>query len=174
MATLTLEDGTGVSGANTYATLGYISGYCSDMGFTSWSSVSTNNQIAAVLRAMDYIESFPFKGVKVLYNQDLKWPRSGMYDEDGYALDNDTIPEGLKKALSKAAYEESQSFGVLQPNITSADYIVEKTIDVITFKYSQDKGKNMLGKPKVFYAVEEYLKPYIKDPSTDGAKVYRT
>jgi hypothetical protein len=32
----------------------------------------------------------------------------------------------------------------------------------------------MLGKPKVFYAVEEYLKPYIKDPSTDGAKVYRT
>ena len=111
-----VEDGTGSDEtANSYIDAAYVDSYCSNLGLTSWASLATTAKENAILRGMDYIESLSFKGAKYDYTNPLKWPRGGATDEDGYAIDIDEIPNNLKKALARAAYEESVSTGVLQP-----------------------------------------------------------
>lgn len=115
---LIIEDGTGVSGANTYASLATVDSYCSDRAYEAWTG---NDDIknASILRGMAYVESFFYKGKKVASDQALKWPRSGMTDEDGYTVDEDAIPLNLKYAVSEAAFREIQNPGTLQADLTS-------------------------------------------------------
>lgn len=146
MPTLILENGNiSTSTANTYATIGYIDIYCENRGLSSWATASADSKGYAVLRAMDYIDSFSFKGVKTDGNQPLKFPRAGLYDEDGYLFystntttdgvweDRGAIPKLLKYALARAAYEEKDDPEIFQPSLTSN--IKKKKVDILETEY---------------------------------------
>lgn len=51
-------------------------------------------------KANDYIESKDYKGDAV--SADTKWPRSSVY-VDGYLLDSDSVPQGIKNAEMQTA-----------------------------------------------------------------------
>lgn len=164
---LIIEDGTlSTPSANTYATASYVTTFCSDLGLASWATASTANQDAAILRAMAYIDSRSYVGVKSTDDQPLRWPRMNGYDEDGYAIDSSTIPTALKKGLARAAYEENADPGCLLPNLTKDDFITKEKIDVISITYEQ--GQNVT----VFQAIEGYLSSILV--STSYAVVKRT
>lgn len=153
------EDGSLVDNANTYASLSYVDAFCSDLGLTSWASCSTATREAAILRGMAYIESLSFKGYKSDAAQALKWPRDGVYDEDGYAIEDDEIPANLLRAVARAAYEESVSAGTLQPTRTSG--IKRERVDVIEVEYFG----NSTNSDKIFSAINGYLKGLLTEGS---------
>ena len=160
---LIVETGAVISNANTYISLDYADTYCEDMGYTAWASCTETEREAAILRAMRYIEGLSWKGIKYDYDDALKWPRSGVYDEDGYAIDYDEIPTAVKKALAQAAYEESQSSGVLLPTYQTG--IKREKIDVIEIEYF---GNSTVSAPgKVFDAILSYVKGLIEDGSNN-------
>lgn len=97
MATIIIEDGTGKTNANSYATESNLSTYAADRGITI---AGTNSQL--LITAMDYIESLDFTGVKNTKEQVLQWPRYGVYI-DGYSFDNDAIPQLLIDAQIEVA-----------------------------------------------------------------------
>jgi len=99
--TLVIEDGSIVTGANSYVDDAEYVAYALARGKTIGSD-ATAREIELIL-AMDYIESFrdQFKGVKVQFDQPLQWPRSGVYI-DGYIVDFDSIPQELKDAQMEA------------------------------------------------------------------------
>lgn len=97
MATIIIEDGTGKTDANSYATESALSTYASDRGITI---SGTNNEL--LIAAMDYIESLDFTGIKNTKAQSLQWPRYGVYI-DGYSFDNDAIPQLLIDAQIETA-----------------------------------------------------------------------
>lgn len=97
MATIVIEDGTEVAGANSYASEAELSTYAADRGVTI-----TGTPAILLIQAMDYIEQQNFKGEKNSNTQPLVWPRYGVWI-DGFAIDSDTIPQLLKDAQMEAA-----------------------------------------------------------------------
>jgi hypothetical protein len=171
---IVVEDGTGVTGANSYVSLTEVGTYCSTRGLDEWAAaVSDAVREAALLRGMDYIDSIPFKGEKEDFQNELEWPRVGWYDAISYGSVEYTtgaydayIPDGLKKATCRAAYEEILSTGVLQAASTRDDYVQTKTIDVISTTYFEG-AENTRGD---FPVVLGHLKGLLKT----GARVKRT
>ena len=163
---LIIEDGSlSTPSANTYATANYVTTYCSNLGLSEWGEGYTETWETAILRAMAYIESRNFKGIKADYDENvLKWPRAGVYDEDGYAIDDDEIPENLKRALARAAYEEYIDPGVLQRNLTRDDFTTSESVGPISMSYQQGKAST------IFRAIDAYLEGLVEGGNT----VYRT
>jgi hypothetical protein len=159
MATLVIEDGTVVTGANSYVTVAEVTTFCSDRGLTSWAELGSPDKITAIIRGMDYVETFNFKGEKYSYDDPLEWPRVGVYDdinlEPEFEEYYQEIPPGLKNAVCRAAYEESVSPGVLQTSLTSG--IRREKIDVLEIEYFGTQPSRV-----VYQTIEGYLKGLLK------------
>jgi len=134
---LIVEDGSGVESANTYVATADIDTYCSDLGLTAWAAGTTPEKEAANLRAMQYIESLSYKGIKSNSDYSLKFPRYDIWTEDGYLIDSDEIPNDLKKAVCRAAYEEIVSLGILQSNLTRSDFTKREKVSSIEMEYDK-------------------------------------
>lgn len=166
-ATLIIEDGTGtVENANSYVTVAEVTSFCTNYGLDSWLELENTAKITAILRGMAYVETFDFKGVKLKYTDPLEWPRYGVFDESyqGGSLADwsseelafyQEIPPAVKRAVCRAAYEESVSPGVLQP--AGQSNIQSETIDVISVTYF--KGVPAL---PVYPVIEGFLKGLLK------------
>ena len=100
--TLTVEDGTEVTGANTYVTDVEFVAYAAARGMSI--ATSAANREIQLIKAMDYIEGHRarFKGNKNTQAQPLQWPRYSVYI-DGFYLDDDEIPQELKDGQMEAA-----------------------------------------------------------------------
>lgn len=89
---IVVEDGSIVSGANSYASEAELTAYATARGVTL-----TAGTEELLLKAMDYLETLEYVGTKSTADQPLQWPRTGVYI-DGYALSDDAIPQELKNA----------------------------------------------------------------------------
>jgi hypothetical protein len=76
----TVEDGTGVVGANSYATVAFADAYFAERGNDVWSAITDDaDKESYLIRATDYIENFfgrRFIGEMVATDQALSWPRT--------------------------------------------------------------------------------------------------
>ena len=154
--TLTVEDGSGVTGANIHVDTTDVDLFCTNRNLTAWADVTEELKKAAILRAMDWIESRNFKGIKTNRDNPLKWPRYEVYSEDAYLLDSEVIPNNLKFAVDKAAYEESQSAGILQVNLTSDDFARRVKVGSIEVERSYSHYKT------TFQQIESYLSDLVE------------
>lgn len=88
---LIVEDGTVVTGANTYV---------AEAEFTAWALgravTITGETGAALLMAMDYLETLPFIGARYSKEQSLQWPRENVYI-DSFNYLRTEIPDDLKQ-----------------------------------------------------------------------------
>lgn len=94
---IVVEDGTIVTGANSYVTTAALTTYATARGVTLTSGAET-----LLIQAMDYIESLDYKGVRIDRDQPLKFPRAGIM-VDGFELVYTTIPDYLKNGLMHTA-----------------------------------------------------------------------
>lgn len=97
MATIVVEDGSEVTGANSYISEAGLTTYATDRGVTI-----SGTTAVLLIQAMDYLEQQLFQGEKVTDTQALQWPRNGVWI-DGYSVDNDEIPQLLKDTLCEIA-----------------------------------------------------------------------
>ena len=97
MATIIVEDGTVVPGANSYASEAELTTYAADRGVTLTAATDV-----LLIKAMDYIESLAFIGDKHKESQPLQWPRDEVYI-DRYYIERETIPKELKNGVYTAA-----------------------------------------------------------------------
>ena len=97
MATIVVEDGTVVAGANSYVTEAELTTYAADRGVTLTAATDV-----LLIKAMDYIESLAFIGDKHKESQPLQWPRDEVYI-DRYYIERETIPKELKNGVYTAA-----------------------------------------------------------------------
>lgn len=94
---IVVEDGTEVSGANSYVTEAELTAYATARGITL---AGDTEQL--LIKAMDYIEGLSYKGTKVTSTQALQWPRIGVVI-DGYVNSSDNIPTELKNGEMETA-----------------------------------------------------------------------
>lgn len=87
-----VEDGTGIPGANSYASVEFADGYFEDRNVVKWAQASQVQKQAALIRATDYINSLPvaWAAEQTYAHQELKFPR-------GKGVT--TLPTNLKRAV---------------------------------------------------------------------------
>lgn len=92
----TVEDGAGLSSANSYVSVEDADAYFADRGNTEWAAATQQSKEIALVKATDYIETrfgSRFKGTKKYSTQALSFPRAG---ESG-------VPQAVVKATCEYA-----------------------------------------------------------------------
>ncbi len=112
-----VEDGTGVTGANSYVSEDDLDTYTDDRGTT----LASGDAEAALIRATTFIDSCyrnRYPGYKTFQRlQSLEWPRTAAVDREGIPIDDDEIPIEIKKATCEAAIRELSSPQSLLPDL---------------------------------------------------------
>ena len=126
----TVEDGSIVSGANSYLSVADADTYHSDRGNAAWTGTTAVKQ-AALIKATDYIEqkyAGRWQGSYTDDDQELEWPRSGLCYPD-----EDVIPKELKNAVAILALEALSDD--LNPALDRGGAIKREKVDVIETEY---------------------------------------
>lgn len=122
---LILEDGTGLSAANSYANEATLSTYCDDRGIT----LASGDAEAALVRATAWIDSTyrtRFQGQRVKFRlQGLEWPRVGVADMSGFFVPYTEVPIEIVRATCEAAIRELAEAGSLAPDLDRGGNIKE-------------------------------------------------
>lgn len=134
---LIIEDGSIVSGANSYVSTTDLAAYAAARGITI-----SGTQEQLLLQAMDYIESLNFKGVKFTSDQALQWPRADVII-DGYLVSADSIPAELIKGQIETALAIDGGGGPLidlQPNVS------HERVGEIEVSYARGTSSNVFNR----------------------------
>lgn len=96
----TVEDGSGVPGANSYCSVAFADEYHEiDIHSSEWANASEGNKQKALSWATFYLDrEFRFKGEKTDPDNPLEWPRTGAPDHL-----SDEIPLDLLRATAELA-----------------------------------------------------------------------
>ena len=101
--TLTVEDGTRPTGANTYASAATADAYHADRAFTAWGDATADEKATALIKATDYLNGLSWNGRKVALRP-MAWPRADMW-LDGYRIEPDEVPDEVVMACCYMAGE---------------------------------------------------------------------
>lgn len=169
----TVEDGTGVVDANSYAALAEADAYFSERGVSTWTGTDDNKKVW-LIRATDYIElrfSSRFKGAKEFPDapQGLSFPRTGITGYEG-------VPVCLKRATFEYALRAIA--GPLAPDLpfeTNGLQLTGKKTKVgpieTDFQYKQTGAGSIVPAFRPYPAADTHLRPLLA-PS-GGNTVYR-
>lgn len=160
MTDIIVEDGSIVSGANSYITVSGVGVYATDYGYSDWTNSSATIKQQALFKGMRYIEGLSFKGIRQTEDQELAFPRSDLYDNDNYLIDDDVVPSKVVKALCEASILSLPDSDItLQPAVDRDDYRKKLNIaGVIIEEWDTDRG---LMKNKSI-AINDILKGLVK------------
>jgi len=148
---LVVEDGSIVTGANTYVTVAEFKAWADDRGITYGDDAAIS---ADIYRAMDYFERLQFIGNKANENQPLQWPRTEALI-DGYYADATEIPAPVKLAVYEAIVVEAA--GNSELNVQDRKTLREKIGD-IEVVYA-DNSENRKITPALQYALNKIVQP---------------
>lgn len=98
---LTVEDGTGLAGADAYASIATVDAYATARGLTAWTGEDSVKE-AAIREATVYLDaSYSWKGAIEVETQALSWPREGVTDKEGREVDG--LPQRVIDACCELA-----------------------------------------------------------------------
>lgn len=135
--TLIVEDGSGVTDANTYTTVSGAGVYFEQYGEAGWDSLTDTQKQQALLKAMRYLDNLPWKGVKYAQDQAVAWPRSEVYDRDDRLVDDDVVPEVVVAAQCELALRCLPTSGVnLQPDLIRGGKVIAESVGQMARSFS--------------------------------------
>ena len=104
MSTIVVEDGTVVTGANSYVTMAEYISYAADQNVTVTDTQTYQTQIIKAAQFIDGLEAV-LKGDTTSKTQPMAYPRDNLSDIDGWSWDNDEIPTQVKQAQMSLAID---------------------------------------------------------------------
>ena len=117
----TVEDGTGLTAANSYASEAELVTYTGDRG-VDISSYATPARESALVNASQYLDQkygARWKGTRNSRTQGLDWPRYGADDRNGFSLPSNALPREIKNATCELAIKVLQG-KTLEPDVEAA------------------------------------------------------
>lgn len=131
---LVVEDGSLVTGANSYNTLAEIRAFVTARGGNLPAADASVEAISQ--KAMDYFESYSsqFKGQKVERDQALSFPRTDL-EIDGWTYLSTEIPNQAKQAQLQLILEINNGEDPFNPPVADQN-ITRETVGPITVEYS--------------------------------------
>lgn len=156
---LIVEDGTGLSNAESFVSVANADARHSATGMTNWATLTTTEKEQALRRATNYMEGLyrsRWKGIKATQLQALSWPRGGAV-VDGYTLEGDIVPAEVANACADLALKAAA--GDLNPDLERA--IIREKVGPLETEYSAHSSQ-----AKRYSAINAALAPYLMGSST--------
>lgn len=161
MVCIVVEDGSIVTGANSYITNEEAEQLLNSIGET-YGDITPSEIKMAILKATRYTEYYrdQYQGCKVSSAQELQFPRNNVY-VDGFLISNDVIPKELKMAVATAALTLLNGDDLQIDN--DGKLITQESIGgAISVTYSEYSGT---GNELHYPLIETYLTPLFKSKS---------
>lgn len=128
-ATILVENGTQVSGANSYVTEAELDTYADERGKTI-----SGTQADLLIQAMDFLEAQNFIGLRRSYDdQPLQWPRYDVIIDD-HLLNHTEIPTELKEAQMAIAVAIDEGNG---PERTIERSTIKEKVGSLEVQYKE-------------------------------------
>jgi len=105
--TLIVENGSGLSTAESFASVSAADTRLAAQGNTNWAGLTTTEKEQALRRATQYMEQAyrqRWQGSRLNGTQALSWPRSWV-TVDGYAVASDSVPADIANACIDLAFK---------------------------------------------------------------------
>jgi hypothetical protein len=129
---IVVENGSGLSNAETYISVADATAYFSNLKVTTWTGADATKE-AALRKATRFIDDrYRFLGMKGSQPQALQWPRFNAY-QDGYLVPSNIVPDRVKWATAEAALIALT--GELQPTLPATGGERAIRVDVISVEY---------------------------------------
>ena len=149
----TLVATAGATNANSYCTVAQADAYHdTHLYATTWTDADDDQKTIGLIWATRLLDQhIAWSGNKYTAAQALRWPRSGVYDPDGYVFPVDEIPTFLKNATAELARHL-----IKEDRTADRGYgLSSLTADVITLNFdTQDE------KPTLPEAVMAFIRDY--------------
>jgi hypothetical protein len=167
--TLTKEDGTNVTGANTFVTLAEAETFFEgEFDKADWvAATDANKEIALVTAARILDQQFMWRGKRTTPGtQPMQWPRTGVQEADRH-VENNEIPTPLKEAQALIALSilTNTAFETRDPGAGGADQISAIDLGQGALKIAY-QGQSAAGATSMKYKtvvkarVQTMLEPY--------------
>ena len=123
----TVEDGSGVVGANALISVAQYKAHC-DLRGVSYSGVTDAAIEQAIVRATDWLNSLTWKGRRRYPRgaskvQGTAFPRVDMTDSEGFSVDYASVPDEVIDACAMVAVLEVAQPGAMKPTVTPGQMI---------------------------------------------------
>jgi hypothetical protein len=134
----TVEDGTGLAGANSYASLDEADDYLTANihVYTKWAALTDENKeslLAFASRVLDQRTSW--LGEKAVAASALRWPRTGCSDRDGNDIASTVVPSAVKSATIELAAAFIDADRTVE---RGSDGLKELQVDVVKFVFDEN------------------------------------
>ena len=146
---LVVENGTGLTDANSYSALASANSYHIERGNTAWAAATESDRKESLIKATQYLDGrygLWWIGKRKSAGQALDWPRRwALFEQSGEYL-SDTVPEQVKRATAEAALTAITTD--LEPDLKRGGGIQRVTVGPITEQYAS--GANpQLQRPRI-------------------------
>lgn len=131
-----VETGSGLSNANSYATLEEADAYFETHPYYSdnWNALGTPDKESLLILASSQLDALiTWRGNVGSYAQSLAWPRYGVIDDEGRLLSISAVPQRVKFAVFELAFNLSRGD---QYAASSSAGISKLKIDVIELQFT--------------------------------------
>ena len=157
--TLTVEDGSIVTGSNSFVTEDQIVSYAADRGVTLPTTSDEELDAVAVLgiKAVDYLRTQPWKGEIVETTQMMPFPRKNMNTTPSFP--ENAVPFAVIEAQLQLALLSNAGV-VLVPFSMGTGTLIKEKIGPIENVYSEKTGVSSDGFP-IFPGISALLDPWI-------------
>lgn len=163
---LIVEDGTGLSTAESYISVADADAYFSARGVTQWDG-STSHKEALLRIATEYMigrYGQQWQGYRINGTQALDWPRSDVWAY-GYPIDPDVVPDQVKRACAELAHRANS--GDLLADQSRATR--REKVDVIEVEYDPNAPRHT-----IYPQIDAMLAPLLESQGSATRKVFRT
>lgn len=155
---LTVEDGSGVAGAESFCTTAYATTYHANRGAAAWAVLTTAQKEESLRKSTDYMSQAYrglWKGLRFKSSQALDWPRANVGIEDepyGNLVATNVVPQEVKDACAILAL--TASAGSLAPNLDQQ--VMSESVGPLSVTYSAASPQYTR-----YRAVDMLLRPYL-------------
>jgi len=130
---ITVEDGTGLSNADSYLSVAAADTYHTNFGNATWTGTTAAKE-SALRKATQYLDSsYVWNGDISSLTQALGFPRINIEDFEGRVLDN-TVPKNLKDATAELALLSLS--GDLNVTTSRSNYVTKEKVGDLEIAYS--------------------------------------
>jgi phage-related baseplate assembly protein len=151
---LVVEDGTGLSTAESYASVAAADTRLNLLGNDTWDTMTTAEQEEALRRSTTFMEQnfrARWQGSRVSSTQALSWPRYSVY-VDGFSIASTTVPVDVANACIDLALKAAA--GDLAPDIERA--IIREKVGPLETEWSPHASQVVQ-----YRAINMTLAPYL-------------
>lgn len=154
--TIIVEDGTGLSNAESLVSVTYFKDYHSARGNASVAALTTAQSEEALRRASDYfLQTYRgrWQGERTTTTQALDWPRVNVVVDYYKSINDNEIPNDIKNAFSDLAFKAVS--GELLSDVSSQ--VIRQKVEGIEVEYQPNTRQT-----KRYTAIDAMLSQYLK------------